>query len=104
MDKTESWEDTMQLIRDVNRSFTRTQNRRSIPVRDISTEFILGDYCITNGRLEDMYWECQHNNQGFDEVETPYMTLEGVKDYKTIVRICDDCDATYNEIDEEWHE
>jgi hypothetical protein len=104
MDKTEQWEDTMHLIRDVNRAFKyRQENARYIPVRDESTEFILGDYGLDDkGNLEDMDWQCQHLNQGFDEVDTPFMTFEGVKDYTTVVRTCDDCNATYNEIDEEW--
>lgn len=104
MDKTESWEDTMTIIRDTNKVLLhRQENSKYIPVKDKSAVFTLEDYCIDeNGKVEDMAWGCEHRNTSFDSTDLPFNTLEGVKTYEVVYQTCEDCGARYNEIDEEW--
>jgi hypothetical protein len=99
-----SWNQLVKEIRDTNRVLLHRQhNARYIPIRDESSEFTLGDYCINeNGHIEDMEWVCSHVNTEHDTVETPFMTFEGVKMYGTTEQYCTDCEAVYNGLNEVW--
>ncbi len=70
-----------------------------ITVRNESTEYKLGDYCIDeNGHIEDMEWTCQHRNTGNDYIDQ----YTGRLTTTNIVTYCDDCNAVYNEWENEW--
>lgn len=99
-----NWTTAIKEIRDTNRVLLhRQENSTYIPVRDESSEFTLSDYCIDeNGKVEDMWWNCSHNNIEHDLVETPYMTFEGVKMYGSHEQICSDCGALFNSMEEVW--
>lgn len=99
-----NWNTLMKETRDTNRVLLhRQENEKYIPVKDESSEFTLTDYCIDeNGHIEDMEWECSHNNVEHDLVESPFMTFEGVKMYGYHEQICTDCNAIYNGMDEVW--
>lgn len=92
MDKTESWEDTMKIIRDTNKVLIyRQENSRYIPVKDNSKTVVLVDYCIDEkGKLEDMEWGCEHENTSWEAVHAPGGFLQP---NETMASVCLDCET-----------
>lgn len=96
-----NWNNVMKEIRDTNKVLLfRQDNKTYIPVTDKSTEFVLKDFCIDgSGKFEDMEWQCQHINISIESVLVPCGRFEPIEELATV---CDDCEAIFNDVAEEW--
>ena len=65
----------------------------------INVTHIPVEYAIAEDSWE---MECQHVSTHIEEAVQNYMTFDGPDQRSYDIIVCDECDAYYNDVDEQW--